>query len=170
MFVVRLFERKLTGALVILPLWQPSPDVQLGAVGYLEKPTGRFVTLFNAFKPVRSSVRQVQTMPSIDGYGKVTEGNQKQDKLNIIQRGMDSVVGFISRNKSDGSIPYVSNSWSVPFRRTDVNGIVAFDGVTRSICVLDIRPRICTPSLRTIVIWTSSMRRRCGLRGTLTLS
>lgn len=90
---------------LILPLWQPSPDVQLGAVGYLEKPTGRFVTLFNAFKPVRSSVRQVQTMPSIDGYGKVTEGNQKQDKLNIIQRGMDSVVGFISRNKSDGSIP-----------------------------------------------------------------
>ncbi|KAF6756188.1 TKL/TKL-ccin protein kinase [Ephemerocybe angulata] len=90
---------------LIMPLWTPSPDVVLGAVGFLSKPTGKFVTLFNAFQPQKSTDPQVQGLPSIHGYGKVTDGNQKQEKLNILQRGVDSVVGWISRNKNDGNVP-----------------------------------------------------------------
>ncbi|KAK7046149.1 hypothetical protein VNI00_007152 [Paramarasmius palmivorus] len=38
---------------VTLPLWSPSP-IAIGAVGYLSKPKGAFVTLFNAFNPEKS--------------------------------------------------------------------------------------------------------------------
>jgi len=34
----------------MLPLWDPSP-VEVGAVGYLLRPQGRFATLFNALTP-----------------------------------------------------------------------------------------------------------------------
>ncbi|RXW16863.1 hypothetical protein EST38_g8988 [Candolleomyces aberdarensis] len=89
---------------LILPLWQPSP-VHMGAVGYLKKPDGEFITLFNALSPGRSSNSAVRDLPSIYGYGKAELRSQKQDKLNVLQKGLDSIVGWISRNKNDGTIP-----------------------------------------------------------------
>ncbi|RXW18599.1 hypothetical protein EST38_g7248, partial [Candolleomyces aberdarensis] len=91
---------------LILPLWQPSP-VHMGAVGYLKKPDGEFITLFNALSPGKSSYSAVRDLPSIYGYGKAELRSQKQDKLNVLQKGLDSIVGWvpISRNKNDGTIP-----------------------------------------------------------------
>ena len=91
-----------------LPLWNPTP-VQLGAVGYLSKPSGTFVTLFNSFDPYKSSGGTVMGMPSVYGYGRVQKGNQRQDKRNAAQRGLDAFVGLLTwRNKGDGTVSYVS--------------------------------------------------------------
>ncbi|KAJ2913976.1 hypothetical protein MD484_g6442, partial [Candolleomyces efflorescens] len=89
---------------LILPLWQPSP-VQMGAVGYLRKPDGEFITLFNALSPGKSTNSAVAGLPSIHGYGKAELRSQKQDKLSMIQKGLDTFVGFLSRNKNAGTIP-----------------------------------------------------------------
>jgi hypothetical protein len=50
----------------LLPLWDPSP-VEIGAVGYLCKPQGNFVTLFNAFTPEKLEANHIgiQSLPSI---------------------------------------------------------------------------------------------------------
>jgi len=77
---------------VILPLWDPSP-VDLGAVGYLSKPRGRFITLFNAFSPQNSDHAMVRRLPSIYGYGQVKDGSQKLDKRSRLQQGLDAVTG-----------------------------------------------------------------------------
>ena len=77
---------------VMLPLWDPSPIV-LGAVGYLSKPRGRFITLFNAFSPEKSNDGMVRSLPSIYGYGKVKEGSQRLDKRSRLQQGLDTVMG-----------------------------------------------------------------------------
>ncbi|KAJ2913972.1 hypothetical protein MD484_g6448, partial [Candolleomyces efflorescens] len=89
---------------LVLPLWQPSL-VQMGAVGYLKKPEGEFITLFNALSPVRSNNSAVASLPSIYAYGKADLRNQKQDKVNIIQKGLDTFVGFIGRSKNPATIP-----------------------------------------------------------------
>lgn len=94
--------------IVVLPLWSPS-DVRLGAVGFLSKPKGEFITLFNAYSPDKSTNTGVKSMPSIYGYGRVTEGSQKQER-NFLQKGLDSVAGWMSRsttlkNSDGGSIP-----------------------------------------------------------------
>ncbi|KAJ3531793.1 hypothetical protein NMY22_g8005 [Coprinellus aureogranulatus] len=92
---------------LVLPLWSPS-DVRLGAVGFLSRPKGEFVTLFNAYTPDKSSNKEVKGLPSIHGYGKVTEGSQKQERT-LFQKGLDSVAGWMSRSttlkNNDGSIP-----------------------------------------------------------------
>ncbi|KAJ7838687.1 hypothetical protein B0H13DRAFT_2239665 [Mycena leptocephala] len=61
-----------------LPLWSPSP-VSLGAVGYLNKPSGAFVTIFNCFTPEKTAKGVLKTLPSVHGYGQVTTGSQRQD-------------------------------------------------------------------------------------------
>lgn len=84
-----------------LPLWEPV-SVQLGDVGYLSKPSGTFVTLFNAFKPDKTSNGLTAGMPSIAGYGNVSRGSQRQDKRNAAQRGIDAFSGLLTfRSKSD---------------------------------------------------------------------
>ncbi|KAI0317882.1 hypothetical protein OF83DRAFT_1171602 [Amylostereum chailletii] len=81
-----------------LPLWTPVP-VALGAVGYLSKPEGSFVTLFNCYD--RSTPNG---LPSFAGYGKVTSGIQRQEKRNAAQRGLDMVQNYLySRKKPDGN-------------------------------------------------------------------
>lgn len=82
----------LTLLVVRLPLWDPSP-VDLGAVGYLSKPRGHFITLFNAFIPEQSDDLMVRSLPSIHGYGKVKEGSQRLDKRSRLQQGLDAVTG-----------------------------------------------------------------------------
>ena len=75
---------------VKLPLWDPSL-VKVGDVGYLEKPRGAFVKLFNAFTPPKPSGTRVQRIPSIHGYGEVTVSSQKQNKRTVAQRGIDAL-------------------------------------------------------------------------------
>ncbi|EIM84603.1 uncharacterized protein STEHIDRAFT_100616 [Stereum hirsutum FP-91666 SS1] len=85
-----------------LPLWSPAP-VAVGAVGYLDRPSGTFVTLFNSYDPTRTSKGRANLIPSLSGYGKVSQGRQRQDKRNAALRGYDMVQGMISRSKGDGS-------------------------------------------------------------------
>ncbi|KAJ7772628.1 hypothetical protein DFH07DRAFT_167310 [Mycena maculata] len=99
-----------------LPLWSPSP-VSLGAVGYLSKPSGAFVTIFNCFAP-ESAPELLQTLPSVHGYGQVTTGIQRQDKRNAAQRGLDAIAGLLTfKTKSEGPISQsVSRRYSYPLR------------------------------------------------------
>ncbi|KAG7086098.1 hypothetical protein E1B28_003613 [Marasmius oreades] len=90
MLLVHDFHPSLT-----LPLWSPNP-VAIGAVGYLQKPQGKFVTLFNAFNTEKSKDVQAKGIPSVYGYGKVTTGLQRQDKRNAAQRGLDALAGFLT--------------------------------------------------------------------------
>ncbi|TCD62464.1 hypothetical protein EIP91_006834 [Steccherinum ochraceum] len=100
-----------------LPLWSPS-FVALGAVGYHNRPTGSFVTLFNSLKPLETSTGVAKDIPSLYGYGKVSQGSQRLDKRNIAQRGLDMVQSWITSKKtSDGSSPAsFSRRYSSPLR------------------------------------------------------
>ncbi|KAJ6587171.1 hypothetical protein DFH09DRAFT_1308232 [Mycena vulgaris] len=100
-----------------LPLWSPSP-VSLGAVGYLSKPSGAFVTIFNCFTPEKSATGLLRTLPSVHGYGQVTTGSQRQDKRNAAQRGLDAIAGLLTfKTKSEGPISQsVSRRYSFPLR------------------------------------------------------
>lgn len=91
-----------------LPLWNPTL-VELGAVGYLSKLTGTFVTLFTAFHPEESSNGSVQGMASLYGYGHVKKGSQRLDERNVAQRGLDAFVGLLTfRGRSGGPISCVA--------------------------------------------------------------
>jgi len=72
----------------MLPLWTPSP-VSLGAVGYLDKPSGAFVTLHN-------SKSSIPDLPLLHGYGRITRGEQRQDKGSTARRGLEALAGFLT--------------------------------------------------------------------------
>jgi hypothetical protein len=83
-----------------LALWEPSV-VQLGDVGYLSKPKGAFVTLFNALKHQKAG-GFLGGLPSMSGYGNVSKGSLRLDKKNVAQKGLDAFSGlltFRSRNE-----------------------------------------------------------------------
>ena len=84
-----------------LPLWTPTP-VEVGAVGYLSKPSGRFVTLFNAFAPDHAEEESVRELPSVSGYGTWRVGVQQVEKRGIAQRGLDAIVGFLTYKSRGG--------------------------------------------------------------------
>jgi hypothetical protein len=89
---------------VTLPLWNPTV-VELGAVGYLSKLNGTFVTLCNAFYPEKSLNSAVQGMASLYGYGHVKKGNQRLDERNVAKRGLDAFVGLLTfRGRSGGPV------------------------------------------------------------------
>ncbi|KAF8147822.1 hypothetical protein B0H34DRAFT_738281 [Crassisporium funariophilum] len=97
-----------------LPLWDPSP-VELGVVGYLSKPRGEFITLFNALSPHKAVHPGIRSLPSIHGYasGKVPDGSQRQDRRTVTQRGMDVFAGLLQfRNFSQN----VSRRYSFPLK------------------------------------------------------
>lgn len=96
-------RQNLISDLVTLPLWAPS-YVALGAVGYHSKPSGTFITLFNSLKPIESSNGVAKEIPSLYGYGKVSQGNQRLDKRNIAQRGLDMVSAWITSKKTNDGI------------------------------------------------------------------
>ncbi|THH10883.1 hypothetical protein EW145_g1036 [Phellinidium pouzarii] len=102
---------------LILPLWEPSP-VTLGAVGYLSRPSGQFVTLFNAFCPPESSLGRADGMSNLHGYGKVTKGSQRQDRRNMTQRSLDIIQGLLwFRSRTSGDFQQiVSRRVSFPIR------------------------------------------------------
>ena len=81
--------------LVTLPLWDPSP-VEVGAVGYLSKPQGRFVTLFNALTPGKSTNLGIQSLPSIHGYGPTQVETHRQDRRTVAQKSIDAFAGLLT--------------------------------------------------------------------------
>lgn len=82
-------------ATVTLPLWDPS-SVQIGDVGYLRKPAGKFVTLFNAVKPHKYSGGLSHGFPPMAEYGNVSKGSIRMDKRSVAQKGFDAFSGFLS--------------------------------------------------------------------------
>ncbi|KIM89640.1 hypothetical protein PILCRDRAFT_191889 [Piloderma croceum F 1598] len=77
-----------------LPLWTPSP-ISLGAV---ERAGGSFVTLFNSFSPGKCSLADaaVAALPSLYGYGRITRGEQRQDKRGAARRVLDALAGLLT--------------------------------------------------------------------------
>ncbi|KAG6811114.1 hypothetical protein H0H93_014577, partial [Arthromyces matolae] len=100
-----------------LPLWEPSP-IKLGAVGYLSKPEGKFITLFNSLAPEKGTIGAVQGLPSLYGYGRVSCGHQRQDRRNAAQRGYDAFVGLLTfKGKSgDFSSQSIARRYSFPLK------------------------------------------------------
>ncbi|KAL1746636.1 hypothetical protein HDZ31DRAFT_33729, partial [Schizophyllum fasciatum] len=100
-----------------LPLWTPTP-VEVGAIGYLSKPAGRFVTLFNAFSPDHANEESVRGLPSVSGYGTWRVGTQQVEKRGIAQRGLDAIVGFLTYKSRGGgaSSQSVARRYSYPLR------------------------------------------------------
>ncbi|KAH9886504.1 hypothetical protein C8Q73DRAFT_658100 [Cubamyces lactineus] len=99
-----------------LPLWEPS-QVPIGAVGYHSKSQGgAFVMLFNSFDPAKSSGGVAKDIPSLYGYGRVSQGSQRQDKRNVAQRGMDLIQSWLTSSRSrSGDVKY-SRRYSSPLR------------------------------------------------------
>ena len=80
-------------SLVTLPLWDPSP-VEVGAIGYLSKPRGHFVTLFNAFTPSKAENLGIQSLPSIHGIGPAQLVTHQEDRRTI--KSMDTLAGLLT--------------------------------------------------------------------------
>jgi abelson tyrosine-protein kinase 1 len=112
---------------VTLPLWTPSP-VSIGAVGYLSKPSGTFVTLFDAFDPIHSSGGIVNVMPSLYGYGNVARGSHRQGRRNMAQKGLEFVSGLLTLGKNDGPVSYVVFRFLPGHRKTDAMWCVGMIG------------------------------------------
>jgi abelson tyrosine-protein kinase 1 len=79
-----------TSIIVILPLWSPG-YVQLGDVGYLDKPAGEFKTLFNAFDPEHSSNGLMTNTGRLQGFGDLMTETVRMDKRSPAQRGYDAI-------------------------------------------------------------------------------
>ncbi|KAF8211722.1 hypothetical protein K438DRAFT_1807801 [Mycena galopus ATCC 62051] len=98
-----------------LPLWNPV-SIALGAVGFLDKLSGKFVTLFNCFYPEKAANGD-SGLPSVYGYGKVDTGSQRIDKRSMTQRGVAAITGLLTFNRSGGSVSQnVSRRYSYPLR------------------------------------------------------
>ena len=69
------------------------------------------MTLFNSFQPAKSSNGRAKDIPSLYGYGRVSAGNQRQDKRNVAQRGVDIIQSWLStRNRGEAHYSYVPPS------------------------------------------------------------
>lgn len=97
------FEIRFSMNIVTLPLWDPSL-VQIGDVGYLLKPQGAFVTLFNAIKPSKANANL--GLESVSEYGSASKGSMRLEKRSAAQKGLDAFSGFLgfSRSRTDGPI------------------------------------------------------------------
>ncbi|TBU52516.1 hypothetical protein BD310DRAFT_981788 [Dichomitus squalens] len=109
------FNTNFTHCILTLPLWMPS-QVLIGAVGYHSKANyGEFVTLFSLFEPEKSSNGCVKNIPSLYGYGRMSQGSQHQDKRNVAQRGMDLIQSWLGPRNCAGEATY-SRRYSSPLR------------------------------------------------------
>lgn len=77
-----------------LALWDPSP-VDVGAVGYLERPRGRFITLFNALHPRHASDHAVTTLHPLGAYGHAAVGKTTKELRTSLERGRALVNGIL---------------------------------------------------------------------------
>lgn len=147
-----------------LPLWDPSP-VKLGAVGYLLKPAGSFVTLFNSYAPHKASDEEARKIPSLDGYGKSNVGMQRQDKRNAAQRGLDMLHGLLTFRNSERYAVVFWIYMSLTVRLADP---LADD--TRFPFEPDTKQPISAPKQLSIDIWRASKCQRDGFLITLIAS
>jgi abelson tyrosine-protein kinase 1 len=66
--------------------------VKVGAVGYHQKPSGSFVTLFDAFNPIASSGGRADDIVPLSKYdGDTTISSQRLEKRTALQRRMDKI-------------------------------------------------------------------------------
>ncbi|KAH9926665.1 uncharacterized protein BXZ73DRAFT_78744 [Epithele typhae] len=99
-----------------LPLWSPG-QIAIGAVGYHSKATGgEFITLFNAFEPMKTAGGLARDMPSLYGYGRVNLGSQRQDKRNVAQRGMDLIQSWLTSTRTRAGEAKYSRRYATPLR------------------------------------------------------
>jgi hypothetical protein len=133
---------------VTLPLWAPS-NIKLGAVGYLEKPRGAFITLFNSFNPTKASEGAITGLPSLYGYGRITRGEQRQDKRGAARRGLDALAGLLQFK----SYSYVAKICPLNvFELMDDRTVKASADGTHSSCVTDTRRPTCALKRPSIAI------------------
>ncbi|KAF8528486.1 hypothetical protein BU17DRAFT_37976 [Hysterangium stoloniferum] len=116
-----------------LPLWQPCP-VRIGAVGYLSKPHGNFVTLFNALTPSLAVDPRVRTMASIHGYGTVQEAHVSHIvRKNIAQISVQYIMGllnFSSRGSGGDFSRDVKKRYSYPLRAKHKHAYLCTENTT----------------------------------------
>jgi hypothetical protein len=77
---------------VKLPLWTPGA-VRVGALGYHSKPSGEFITLFNAFEPPLSN--RDETIPSLYAYGPVATASARKDTRSARERAFEGIRGML---------------------------------------------------------------------------
>lgn len=100
---VLLLASSLTSCSVVLPLWSPT-QVSLGAIGYLQKPEGTFVTLFNAINPELAS-EFPDGLATVWGFGKVTAQSQRVETRTATQKGFDILAGMFNFRKTKEGEP-----------------------------------------------------------------
>ncbi|KAI0027395.1 hypothetical protein K488DRAFT_90906, partial [Vararia minispora EC-137] len=98
-----------------LPLWSPSP-VRLGAVGYLSKPEGSFVTLLNCIDGTDAADRRVLPFPRLSELGKVDTFAVRNEKRSAAQRGMDMVRNVFWGSGDRGARSNVSRTHAYQLR------------------------------------------------------
>jgi serine/threonine protein kinase len=89
------------GALFTTPLWYPSP-VEVGAVGYISKPDGEFITLCNVMEiggKKKAEGDLAKCMTSLRDYGSINIG-----KANRVHKNSSSILSRfkIGGNRHDG--------------------------------------------------------------------
>ena len=89
-----------------LPLWTPSA-VRVGALGYHSKPTGEFVTLFNAFEPP-AALKSDDDIPSLHAYGLVATATARKDTRSARDRAYEGIISLLPFTKrAPGTTTYV---------------------------------------------------------------
>ncbi|KAJ7511910.1 hypothetical protein B0H11DRAFT_719443 [Mycena galericulata] len=110
MLLVHNFHPSLT-----LPLWNPV-HVAIGDVGFFDRESNTFMTLFNCFSPDEAPEGDSQ-IPSVHEYGQVKTGSQRQNTRSAVQRSLDVLAGRFSLKKDDETAsPTVSRRYSYPLR------------------------------------------------------
>ncbi|KAF9039833.1 hypothetical protein BJ165DRAFT_1530849 [Panaeolus papilionaceus] len=81
--------------LEMLPLWDPTP-VEVGAVGYLSKAAGQFVTLFNSLRPHKCDNFTIRNLLPLRLPGLQPIGTQRIDKRTPSQKAYDLIAGSLT--------------------------------------------------------------------------
>jgi abelson tyrosine-protein kinase 1 len=94
-------------SLVKLPLWTPSA-VRVGALGYHSKPTGEFITLFNAFEPPMDVRSKEDMIASLHAYGSIATSSVRKDTRSAGERAIEGIRSLIPfPRRLEGSTSYV---------------------------------------------------------------
>jgi len=144
--------------IVTLPLWSPSV-VKIGSVGYLRKPEGEFVTLFNAFDPPQTSGGVLGDMANLSGYGRVSKGSQRQDKRSRTQKGLDALQSWYSSKILCVNSPVKTK----PISQLGVGMTPSTDDI-RSTSGLTAGPHSCVSSRRCTIMLRNCLPLRGGSR------
>ncbi|PPQ73056.1 hypothetical protein CVT26_014648 [Gymnopilus dilepis] len=86
-----------------LPLWSPS-IVLIGDVGYLSKPSGAFITLFNALQRNDAADKLIGHLPLMTKYGNTSKGRLRLDKRNVAQKGLNAFSSLLASRGRDISV------------------------------------------------------------------